>query len=195
MRRLLTSIAIPIVLGWTASVLIAGTEGVDAYGEKAATLAGPPLDESTVISLQRGPCFGRCSEYTVTVFGSGRVEFEGRRHVCAPGRRTAWASPDEVRTLVAQMLAFGYLELEWRRGSLPTNSPTVISSLSYGGRTHRVAHHVGDPGAPRLLSFLEDDIDTVAGSWRWLPEREDNRRVCRTEDGETELLETFIPTR
>ncbi len=38
-----------------------------------------------------------------------------------------------------------------------------------------------------VVKTLEERIDAVAGTWRWLPEREEHRRVCRKEDGTTEL--------
>ena len=179
---------------------VSGTLVADAaeypYGRTPTSLGGAPLDDSTFITLQRGPCFGDCSEYSVTIYGSGRVEFVGMRFVCAPGQRSAQAAPDEVRKLVERMLAYGYLDLYWRAGPSSTISPTVISSLSHGGRTRRIEHHHGDAKAPKVLTQFEDDIDAVAGSWRWLPERDDNRRVCRLDDGETtELLDLYIPTR
>jgi len=153
-----------------------------------SVLAGPALDDSTVITLVRGPCFGRCPEYTLTIYGSGRVEFDGRRYVCAKGHHAAKASPYEVRRLVAQMLAAGYFDFDWTEGPLATQASTVRSSLHHGGRTREIEHYLGDGGAPRLLKSLEDRIDAVAGTWRWLPEHEEHRRVCREADGSTEPM-------
>ena len=167
---------------------VCGWIGADVHAWNAP-VAGPVLDDSTVITLERGPCFGRCPEYTVTVYGSGRVEFDGKRYVCAKGHHTAKASPSEVRRLVAQMLATGYFDLDWTAGPLATNASTVTSSLRHGGRTRQIEHYLGDAGAPRLLRTLEDRIDVVAGTWRWLPERDEHRRVRREEDGTTEPLE------
>ena len=191
-------VATTSVLVATATALFAQgiPTGQARYRGTPINLEGRVLDDSTVISLVRGPCFGKCSEYTVAIYGSGRVEFDGRRFVCAPGQRTAQASIADVRTLLEQMLAFGYLDFYWRPGSKPSLSDTVISSLSHDGYYRRVAHHVGDREAPPFLKDLEERIDRVAGTWRWLPEREDDRRVCRLADGETtEVLEHYIPTR
>ncbi|HSD73584.1 MAG TPA: DUF6438 domain-containing protein [Steroidobacteraceae bacterium] len=196
MRALDFIAAIAAIFVATVSAPQASNAAEYPYGRTATSLSGAPLDDSTVITLQRGPCFGDCPEYTVTVYGSGRVEFVGTRFVCAPGHRRAQASPDEVRSLVERMLAFGYLDLYWRAGATSAISPNVISSLSHGGRTHRIEHRLEDAKAPPLLKQFEKDIDAVAGSWRWLPEREDDRRVCRLSDGETkELLDLYIPTR
>lgn len=154
-----------------------------------STVAGPVLDDSTVITLERGPCFGHCPEYTLTLYGSGRIEFDGRHNVCAKGHYTASAPTHEVRRLVAEMLVAGYFDFDWRAGPLATNESTVTSSLRHEGRTRRIEHYLGDAGAPLLLRTLEDRIDRVAGTWRWLPEHEDDRRACRLEDGSTEPLE------
>lgn len=185
------------LVSMTAAIGVAGTPtGQARYRGTPINLEGRVLDDSTVISLARGPCFGKCSEYSVAIYGSGRVEFDGRRYVCAPGRRTAQASPDEVRELLGQMLSLGFLDFYWLPGSKPTLADTVISTLSHDGQYRRVEHHVGDREAPLFLQDVEERIDKVAGTWRWLPEREDDRRVCRREDGETtEVLEQFIPTR
>ncbi|HSC07872.1 MAG TPA: DUF6438 domain-containing protein [Steroidobacteraceae bacterium] len=170
--------------------------GQARYRGTPINLEGRVLDDSTVIALERGPCFGKCSQYSVAIYGSGRVEFNGRRYVCAPGHRTAQASVADVRSLLEQMLALGYLDFYWRPGSKPSLSDTVISSLNHDGYYRRVEHHIGDREAPLFLRELEERIDSVAGTWRWLPEREDDRRVCRREDGETtEVLEQYIPTR
>lgn len=163
--------------------------GREVFAESPPVQVVPPLlDDSTVVTLERGPCIGRCPEYTVMLYGSGRVEFEGRRYVCAQGHHTARASAPEVRRLVAQMLAAGYLDLDWTKGWFTSIASTVRSSLHYGGRSREIEHDLGDAGAPRLLTTLENRIDAVAGTWRWLPDREDHRRVCRKPDGSTEPL-------
>jgi hypothetical protein len=181
----------------TGALFAAGTPtGQARYRGTAIDLEGRVLDDSTVIALERGPCFGKCPEYSVAIYGSGRVEFNGRRYVCAPGHRTAQASVADVRSLLEQMLALGYFDFYWRPGSKPSLSDTVISSLNHDGYYRRIEHHSGDREAPLFLEELEERIDRVAGTWRWLPEREDDRRVCRREDGETmEVLEEYIPTR
>jgi hypothetical protein len=194
--RAVNLIAATASLAAMASGPIASYAAEYPYGRTPTSLSGAPLDDSTVITLQRGPCFGNCPEYTLTVYGSGRIEFVGTRYVCARGQHRARASADEVRKLVERMLAYGYLDLYWRAGSASDISPTVISSLSHAGRTRRIEHHHGDAKAPPLLTQFEEDIDALAGSSRWLPERDDNRRVCRLTDGETkELLDLYVPPR
>jgi hypothetical protein len=149
----------------------------------------PLLTDTTVITLQRSLCFGVCPDYTLTVWGSGRVEFEGRAHVCAPAKQTAAADPLEVSRLVRAMVATGYPGYSWEQGSLATDNPTVTTSLKHEGVRYEIEHYHGDSGAPRWLRAMEDEIDRVAGTQRWLPFRgPGGSALCRTPEGGTRSL-------
>lgn len=143
------------------------------------------LDDDTVISLERRMCFGLCPDYTLRLHGSGRVEYVGRHFVCDFGERESTADTLEVRRLVEAMFAAGFNGLTWNPGVLMTDHETVVTTLHHDGRTFRVRHYHGDPGAPRWLSFMEEEIDRVAGSARWLPiTGEDWRLYCRSAGGQ-----------
>lgn len=143
------------------------------------------LDDSTVLSLERTMCFGWCPDYTLRLHGSGRVEYVGRHFVCDFGERESAADTQEVRRLVEAMLTAGFIGLAWNPGALMTDHETVVTTLHHDGRTFRVSHYHGDPGAPRWLSFMEEEIDRVAGSARWLPiTGEDWRLYCKSAEGQ-----------
>jgi hypothetical protein len=143
----------------------------------------PVLDATTVITLDRGPCIGICSEYAVQINGLGEVVFEGRKFVCAKGRHTSRAPRDEVRRLVLQMLDRDYFDLYWPAGPITTAQPINVTSLRHAGRVREVKHNLGDVNAPLWLKTLEERIDGIAGTSRWLPDREDHRPMCNREDG------------
>lgn len=149
----------------------------------SSAIVDPVLDASTVVSIDRGPCVGQCSEYFVSVNGLGEVIFEGRRLVCARGRHTAQAPRDDVRRLVLQMLDRRYFEISWPPGPVTSAQPTVKLSLSHGGRLREIEHDLGDVNAPLWLRTLEERIDAIAGTSRWLPDRENHRPMCNREGG------------
>ncbi len=130
-----------------------------------------------------------CPDYSVTLYGSGRVEFEGRHYVCAKGRRTERVEAGAVRSLVARLLAAGYFDLSWKEGPFATDARIVTTSLRHAGKARTIRHYHGDSGAPQILFRLEDQIDDVARTARWLPERKDHRPVCHLEDGTVETVE------
>lgn len=171
-------------VSWLLTVMVAALLALGA-----ADFVPPPLDDSTVVTIERGPCSWQCPQYTVALYGSGRVEFEGRHYVCAKGRHTAEVDPFAVRNLVARMVEGDYFDLSWAEGSVSTHRDTVTTSLTHGGRTRLIRHHHGDVQAPRILREWEEQIDEASRSARWLPERNRHRPVCRRADGRVETVE------
>ena len=152
----------------------------------------PALTDSTLITLHRSMCLGMCPEYTLKLWGSGRVEYDGKAWVCEYGLRTALADPGKVSHLVRAMVATGYFGYSWQKGAYWTDSPTVTTSLRHDGRRYEVAHYHGDEGAPQWLRSMEDEIDRVAGTQRWLAGRGvDWVPRCASPDGSTRVLTMY----
>lgn len=134
----------------------------------------PASLEDVLISLERGPCFGTCPVYRLTVDGAGQVRYEGRAHVSVVGRDSAVLPQSEVRRLLDEFDRAGFAQLadQYTAGqpSCPLyapDSPTAITSLTQSGATKRVEHDYGCADVPRALTALERLIDDVIGSDRW----------------------------
>ena len=145
--------------------------------------ASPPAAESTAaattavgpaVSLERTPCFGSCPVYTIAVSPSGAVTYEGTANVRQIGTATAQIPVKKVEALLIELERAGYFtfadryalsEPTCRRYS--TDSPSVISSATFRGRTKRIEHDYGCGGVPGALTLLEKRIDEVLGSNRW----------------------------
>lgn len=139
-------------------------------GEPDAAAADPP-----VITLERTPCLGTCPVYQVAISRSGMVRFLGRNHVTRQGEATAEIPAARVDSLLRELEAGGYFGFADAYvmdspacGQYATDSPTVITSASAGGRTKSIRHDYGCNAAPRELGRLERLIDDVAGTSRWI---------------------------
>jgi hypothetical protein len=149
------------------------TPGTSAGGPAAA---GPALADSSVrITLERGPCFGTCPVYSVTLDGSGAVLFEGRRFVADTGISTGRVPPARIDSLVAELTAGGYFDFadRYRAGEpgcerYATDLPSVNTEVHVGSRSKRIEHDHGCMEAPQALTTLEGRIDSVAGVARWI---------------------------
>ncbi|HUR94077.1 MAG TPA: DUF6438 domain-containing protein [Gemmatimonadales bacterium] len=137
--------------------------------------AAPSARELGTVSLERGPCFGTCPVYSVTVDRSGAVRFEGRRFVRDTGVSVGTVSPSAVDSLLAELDGSGYFALEdlYRMGEpvcprFATDLPTVVTQVRIGERVKRIEHDRGCADAPEILSRLETRIDEVTGSARWI---------------------------
>jgi len=123
---------------------------------------------SGIITLQRTACFGTCPIYKITIFPDGRVVYEGERFVKVVGKRTARISPQAVKKLIAEFDKLNYLSLANSYRGGPTDLPFAITSLTIGKQRKTVNHYLGSPNAPEALTALENKIDTVVNSQRWV---------------------------
>ena len=150
-------------------------------------LAGPTQDAvppDTVISLERGPCFGTCPIYKLTIYSDGSVVFEGMRHVRTTGRASGRISREGLRRLISEFGGIDYFSLsdsygevavvghspEVRCPKFATDMPSVTTSIRINGRSKSVYHNHGCGGLDKLkgLRALESKIDEAADSKRWV---------------------------
>jgi hypothetical protein len=171
---------------WTRTLFLAASATLAAACARPATpgspAAGPTADagqgradSSVRITLERGPCFGTCPVYSVTLNGSGAILFEGRRFVADTGISTVTVSRARIDSLVAELTAGGYFDFADRYIAgepgcvqYATDLPSVITEVRAGGRSKRIEHDHGCMEAPRALTALEGRIDSVAGVARWI---------------------------
>ncbi len=130
----------------------------------------PPSNDGPVrITLERGVCFGFCPDYTVSITGDGQVTYQGRRFVNVVGRQTATIPAADVQALLARFDAAGFERLNNEYRAHVTDLPTFVVTLERDGHTKRVLDYGGaGAGMPESVRQLQDDIDRVANTGRWV---------------------------
>ncbi len=143
----------------------------------------PPVreDSDITITLQRTACFGSCPSYTVTL-STGGIVFDADRYVVAPGKHTAPVARGEVRSLAKRFVEaqFYSMDAEYRMGV--TDSPTYILTITIDGRSKKVVDYVGrGAGMPGVISDLENEVDKLAKTGRWIAGSNDVVDALRAE--------------
>ena len=152
---------------------------VSCHGSAPASTPAPVAtaarDDAPAVSLERTPCFGSCPVYLVTISRGGMVRFEGTRFVGHPGVDSAQIAKEAVDSLLVELDRGGFYDFEERYvsgapgcGLYATDLPSANTAVNDGSRSRRVEHDRGCSDAPLALSTLEDRIDEVAGSARWI---------------------------
>jgi hypothetical protein len=122
-----------------------------------------------VASLERTACFGSCPIYKVTVYGDGAIDWEGEQFVKVVGHATGRATPDQLSRLRAAFVHAGFTSFKSAYDhETITDQPGAEVSFRDGSRTRTVVHHDGDRSAPPSLSLLEDQIDDILETTRWI---------------------------
>ena len=113
--------------------------------------------------MRRGPCFGTCPVYAVTVSSDGRVQWRGREFVRTIGE-SSWQVPARtVRKIESALRRCRFLRLKnmYSRVMI-TCMPSCKIEVEFADGSFKVVdHYYGDFSAPRRLSRLERRIDKL----------------------------------
>lgn len=139
-------------------LLVMGMSSVNAQG----------ADANPVITLERTACFGTCPVYTVSIFEDGTVTYEGENFVTVTGTETSEIAPETVALMVEAFAEAGYFDWEEAYDQQSVSDlPTIITSVTRDGVTHRITRYTGDNTAPLALAFLEQWIDDMTNTSLW----------------------------
>ena len=140
-----------------------------------------PIPADTLIMLKRSVCFGTCPDYTLTVSADGGVIFEGREFVKVKGVTKGTISVEKVRQLIAQFDSAKYFSLndkyETEKDGCPEvwiDNPSAVTSIRINGKSKSVSHYHGCQEGrgtsvyPKALTDLENQIDEIVGTKRWI---------------------------
>ena len=94
--------------------------------------------QSVVIRLERGPCYGSCPVYGVTLYGDGTVRYDGKDHVRVRGSQTAVIAPGAVRSLVEEIERSGFFSMNdaYIQVSI-TDAPSAVLYVATDGKRSR----------------------------------------------------------
>lgn len=134
-----------------------------------ASIHDPASEEPTMITLARSTCFGFCPGYRVTISGDGEVVYVGQRFVNVVGERRAQISQAEAQQLLRRFDEIGFDSLRDEYRAPVTDLPTYTLTLERRGRRKTVVDYGGvGAGMPRAVRDLQDEIDRIANTDRWV---------------------------
>jgi hypothetical protein len=161
-----------------------------------------PLPQSapadTQISLERGGCLESCPPYQVSISGDGNIRFKSdapdgspgaeawarlfRNGVLLPGVHLAHVDPAAVARLVQKFRDAHFFGLKPSYRASITDQPTYTLTFRAGETSKRVEDYAGGlVGMPALARELEDAVDAVAGTERWVDGNADTIQVLEAE--------------
>lgn len=126
------------------------------------------------MSLTRRAGKDNTPDYSLTIYEDGRVVYEGRANVEVMGKVEDSIDDNRFRMLLTAFKESGFLSFNdnYTADGMP-DSPYAVTSFSVAGenneiRTKKVTHCYGDTSAPENLTYLENKIDEVVGSEKWV---------------------------
>ncbi len=116
--------------------------------------------DSLVAYLERTRCFGVCPYYSIRIYKSGYVLYEGYEHVPNIGRFFTHLTKKQIDEIGKKAESIGYFELndEYRNPYL-TDFPTVYIEVRYKEKIKKITHYDAEP--PTNLVEMEKYIDAL----------------------------------
>ena len=134
-------------------------------------VAPPELRPDSVVSitLSRSGCYGTCPVYSVTLSTKDGIGFYGRSYVAEKGGHSVPADPEKIRALAREFVAADFYSMEDEYTAPVTDLPTTEISIDIDGNKKMVIDYQGTwVGMPAVIKDLEEEVDFMAGSKRWI---------------------------
>ena len=119
-------------------------------------------------TLERTGCYGECPVYRLTVDTDGSVVYVGTRWVKVQGRQEYKLSEQQLDELRTAFDRSGFMQMRDYDKVESTDDDWAHVSLRRGSLVKRVRHYHGDNAAPPALGVLEDEIDRIVDSARFV---------------------------
>jgi hypothetical protein len=129
--------------------------------------------DSETIELSRGPCYGSCPAYTITVKGSGQVEYVGLQgHLRIQTKKSGNIGREKAVQILKVLEGVEFTTLESRAFTWTFDTSSIGVRTSIDGKTKQVVSDGYVVGAPkgRQARFVEAtrEIDSILATSIWL---------------------------
>lgn len=119
----------------------------------------PPTDNSNLIRLATQGCRGYCPEYTLEFRNNGSVTYEGIRNVEKMGKTEFQLTPEELRTLKAEVQKVNLWQYPEMIESGVADAPYATLTVYDGSKSHPVS---GSIDRPKPIIDLEVRLKNLA---------------------------------
>ncbi len=159
----------------------------------STSLAGQSSAEvfvDSMISLERSECFGTCPNYKVTIWGDGRLIYEGIKYVKTEGTITAKVATKQFQELMAAFRKAKYFKLRDSYAYEKDGCTAMVSdefwaytTIQINSRKKSIRHYMGCyEGSDKFnlelqrLTELENKIDEIIKIEQWIGTKEERNK-------------------
>ncbi len=123
------------------------------------------LDELTeIIEMKKGPCFGNCPVFTLTIYNNGVAAYEGERFTDRMGVYTKVLDKETFESIKTDFRLANFFQFQDAYRAQIPDLQTVTITYWENGRSKSV---LGKDGRPETVVKLEENLDKIANSTGW----------------------------
>ena len=117
-----------------------------------------------LVEMSKGPCFGFCPIYTLTVYSNGVVTYYGERNTNRQGTYLRILDKNKLSALKTQLEAANLWQFQDLYKGLLPDLQTVTITYWEEGDFKTIA---GKDGRPKAVVDIETELESIANSGNW----------------------------
>lgn len=121
-------------------------------------------DATSLIKMSKGVCFGACPFYDITIDGTGKATYVGKKFVEKIGTYTKTFSPEETNLLFQKFKKADFWAFADEYTEEVTDLPTTFITFEHKGQSKRIKSYYGTPEA--LLALI-NEVDAYSNTEGW----------------------------
>jgi hypothetical protein len=144
------------------NLLVIGLISIFVFGAcSTVKMESDPQKASPVIVYSKGPCFGKCPIFTMTIYNTGLVKYYGRRYTTKNGKHEKMLDKKSYTDLVNSFRKNRFWRFDDTYGMDLVDAPTTTISFSDKDKVKTIK---GKSQFPDKLIELMVKLDTIANS-------------------------------
>lgn len=121
--------------------------------------------DSLLASITRTPCYGRCPHYTISIYKTGLVVYDGKQFVNKTGIHTTRLSEEKLEEIKNMAAQLNYYNLEDKYESHMTDLPSCTTTMNTEKGKKEIFHY---GKAPDNLIKFERYLDGLFANQEWV---------------------------
>ena len=116
------------------------------------------LKESLMLTMERTPCMAQCPNYTIRIFNTGKVEYNGIDFVEKKGNYSSTLSPTQIKQLTDKIEAIQLFGLQDKYNTDRRDIGACALYVSIDGKKKKIFDRDGGPDALKEFEKLVDKL-------------------------------------
>jgi hypothetical protein len=117
------------------------------------------------ISLEKTECYGTCPVYSITIYGTGKVLYEGKRFVKKEGKYEKQLSQRQTSKIFNAFECASFFDFNSEYTAGISDLPTTYVTFQHRGFKKKITDYYGGPDELKKLEKMVEDIAMSDEGW------------------------------
>ena len=118
-----------------------------------------------LVSMKRTACHGTCPQYTISIYETGLIKYEGKLFVEKIGCFYGSISKVMINDIKSNLDSIRFFSFNNEYNAPMTDVPSVILEVNISSKNHKVVDRFNGPKELKLFEKFIDNIEESVSKW------------------------------